>query len=97
MTSGRPGDLLFFARSGARATPDHAMALVRPDRDGMAMLLYHTGPESPGPRTLEAQGEVRRVRCDEMMQHPNPDFRPHPDNPAFLGVYRWRVLAEETL
>jgi uncharacterized protein YfaT (DUF1175 family) len=96
LASGRPGDLLFFARSGARETPDHAMALVRPDRDGMPMLLYHTGPESPA-RSVGSEGEVRRVRFDELMQHPNPDFRPHPDNPAFLGVYRWKVLAEEDL
>ena len=94
---GRPGDLLFFARSGARATPDHAMALVRPDRDGMPMLLYHTGPEPVGSakRSAEPTGEVRRVRLDDLMHHPSPDFRPNPDNPAFLGVYRWKVLAEE--
>jgi uncharacterized protein YfaT (DUF1175 family) len=75
------------------------MALVRPDRDGMPMLLYHTGPETPGHtgQAIESAGEVRRVRFDELMQHPNPAFRPHPDNPAFLGVYRWRVLAEEIL
>jgi len=99
LASGKPGDLIFFARSGARATPDHAMALVRPDRDGMPMLLYHTGPEASGVpgRGAEPAGEIRRVRVDELMQHPNPDFRPHSDNPAFLGVYRWKVLAEENL
>jgi uncharacterized protein YfaT (DUF1175 family) len=95
----RPGDLVFFSRPGARSAPDHAMAFVRPDSDGMPMLLYHTGPELHGRTRAVAgeEGEVRRVRCDELMQHPNPEFRPHPDNPAFLGVYRWRVLAEESL
>ncbi len=101
VTSASPGDLLFFSRPGARLSPDHAMAVVRPDADGMPMLLYHTGPEAPASGALPSRGshggEVRRVRFDELMQHPNPDFRPHPDNPAFLGVYRWRVMAEENL
>lgn len=88
----QPGDLLFFARGGAHAQPDHAMAFVRPDVDGTSMLLYHTGPEGSG--ASRAPGEVRRVRLDDLMHHPDPDFRPLPENPAFLGLYRWRVLAE---
>ncbi|BDU78566.1 DUF1175 family protein [Mesoterricola sediminis] len=86
----RPGDLVFFARGGPRATPDHAMAFVRPDVDGQPVLLYHTGPEG------SAEGEVRRVRLDELLHHPDGTFRPVPENPAFLGVYRWKVLADPT-
>jgi hypothetical protein len=88
----RPGDLLFFARGGARAQPDHAMAFVRPDLDGEPMLLYHTGPERTGGTSNE--GEVRRVRLDDLLHHPDADFRPLPENPAFIGVYRWKVLAQ---
>lgn len=87
----RPGDLVFFARGGAHAQPDHAMAFVRPDVDGMPMLLYHTGPEGSG--SLRQPGELRRVRLDDLLHHPDPDFRPLPENPAFLGLYRWRLLA----
>jgi uncharacterized protein len=86
----RPGDLLFFSRAGARAQPDHAMAFVRPDPDGEPMLLYHTGPEHTGGTRRE--GELRRVRLDDLLHHPEPDFRPLAENPAFLGVYRWKVL-----
>lgn len=107
----KPGDLIFFARGGARAQPDHAMAFVRPDVDGAPMLLYHTGPEAnhigpegshtgpegshTGPEGSGARaqpGEVRRVRLDDLLHHPDPDFRPLPENPAFLGLYRWRLL-----
>jgi uncharacterized protein YfaT (DUF1175 family) len=88
----KPGDLLFFARGGARAQPDHAMAFVRPDVDGAPVLLYHTGPEGSG--SSRKPGEVRRARLDDLMHHPDPDFRPLPENPAFLGLFRWRVLAE---
>jgi uncharacterized protein YfaT (DUF1175 family) len=88
----RPGDLIFFARGGARFQPDHAMAFVRPDVDGAPMLLYHTGPEGSG---ASRQGEIRRVRLDDLLHHPDPDFRPLPENPAFLGLYRWRLLAGE--
>lgn len=84
----KPGDLIFFARGGGHVQPDHAMAFVRPDADGMPVLLYHTGPEG------SAAGEVRRVRLDDLQHHPDPDFRPVPDNPAFLGVYRWTAFAD---
>lgn len=83
----RPGDLIFFARGGAHSQPDHAMAFVRPDVDGGPMLVYDTGPEGT------QAGEVRRVRLDDLQHHPDPDFRPLQQNPAFLGVYRWKVLA----
>lgn len=89
----RPGDLIFFARGGARAQPDHAMAFVRPDVDGAPMLLYHTGPEGSGAN--RQAGEIRRVRLDDLLHHPDPEFRPLPENPAFLGLYRWRLLAGE--
>lgn len=89
----RPGDLIFFARGGARTQPDHAMAIVRPDADGTPMLLYHTGPEGSG--ASRQPGEIRRVRLDDLLHHPEPDFRPLPENPAFLGLYRWRLLADE--
>jgi uncharacterized protein YfaT (DUF1175 family) len=91
LQAARPGDLIFFARGGARAQPDHAMAFVRPDADGTPMLLYHTGPEGSG--AFQKPGEVRRVRLDDLLHHPEPDFRPLPENPAFLGLYRWHPLA----
>ena len=89
----RPGDLIFFARGGARSQPDHAMAFVRPDIDGAPMLLYHTGPEGSG--ASRQAGEIRRARLDDLLHHPDPDFRPLPENPAFLGLYRWRLLASD--
>ncbi|MBP1627587.1 MAG: hypothetical protein H6Q00_2062 [Holophagaceae bacterium] len=89
LTEARPGDLIFFARGGAHQSPDHAMAFVRPDVDGQPILLYHTGPEGAA-----GTGEVRRVRLDELTHHPDPEFRPLPENPCFLGVYRWKILVD---
>lgn len=88
----QPGDLLFFSRGDARRTPDHAMAFGRPDPDGMPVLIYHTGAE--GSALSRDAGAMRRVRLDQLLQHPDPAFRPQPENPAFLGVYRWKVLAD---
>lgn len=90
LTEAQPGDLIFFSRGGARTEPDHAMAFVRPDPDGQPVLLYHTGPEGSG--ATRKEGEVRRVRLDDLLHHPDPQFRPQPENPAFAGLYRWRVL-----
>lgn len=89
---GRPGDLLFFSRGGARATPDHAMLFGRPDADGSAVVIYHTGDEGSG--AGREAGAMRRVRLADLLSHPDPSFRPQPENPAFLGIYRWKVLAE---
>lgn len=89
---GRPGDLLFFSRPGARHTPDHAMTFGRPDPDGTPVLIYHTGAE--GSAASREAGDMRRVRLTDLLQHPDPAFRPQPENPAFLGLYRWKPLAE---
>jgi uncharacterized protein len=91
----RPGDLVFFTRVGVHSQPDHVMAFVRPDSDGQPVLLYNTGPENSGASAKE--GEMRRVRLDELMHHPDPEFRPLPENPAFLGVFRWKVLCSASL
>jgi hypothetical protein len=68
------------------------MAFVRPDLDGAPMLLYHTGPEGSG--AARQPGDIRRARLDDLLHHPEPDFRPLPENPAFLGLYRWRLLTD---
>lgn len=90
LAEAQPGDLIFFARGGTQPEPDHAMAFVRPDADGQPMLLYHTGPEGTG--LTRRDGELRRVRLEDLLHHPDADFRPLPENPAFVGLYRWKVL-----
>jgi uncharacterized protein YfaT (DUF1175 family) len=87
----QPGDLLFFCRPGGYKTPDHAMAFVRPDPDGTPVLVYHTGREGSG--DSRDAGDMRRVRLDDLLRHADPEFRPQPENPAFLGLYRWTVLS----
>ena len=86
-----PGDLLFFCRQGGHRTPDHAMAFVQPDPDGTPVLVYHTGREGSG--ASRDPGDMRRVRLDELLRHADPEFRPQPENPSFLGLYRWTVLS----
>jgi uncharacterized protein YfaT (DUF1175 family) len=39
-------------------------------------------------------GEMRRVRLEELLQHPSPRWRPVEGNRNFLGVYRWNILKE---
>jgi uncharacterized protein YfaT (DUF1175 family) len=80
-----PGDLLFFRRGSTF----HGMiylgeSSIRPD--GHRYLLYHTGPTGSDP------GELRRPTVQELMRFPQPEWRPEPSNPAFLGVVRWNIL-----
>lgn len=90
MSAARPGDLLFFRQEGHRM-PFHTMIYLGNSSftPGTDWLIYHTGPTDGRP------GEIRRVTVSELQQHPEFCWRPLPQNPAFLGVYRWNILREE--
>ena len=83
----RPGDLLFFRQFG-QSSPWHSMILV--EIDGHLGVIYHTGPIGHGHDAKP--GEVRRVRIEELLDHPRAEWRPVNSNPTFLGIYRWNIL-----
>jgi uncharacterized protein len=78
-----PGDLLFYRQFG-QSSPWHSMIVVVGGEQGR--VVYHTGPDHGRP------GELRRVRIAELLDHPQPQWRPVAGNPNFLGVYRWNIL-----
>ncbi len=49
-------------------------------------VVYHTGPDGA------STGEVRKVRAQDLERHPAPRWRPVPDNPVFVGVFRLAFL-----
>jgi hypothetical protein len=91
------GDLLFYRQFG-QSSPWHSMIVV--EIEPQARVVYHTGPDhSPrGPRPVRGDpdhgspGELRRVLVSELLEHPQPQWRPLAQNPNFLGVYRWNIL-----
>ena len=78
-----PGDLLFFRQFG-QSSPWHSMIVI--GTGAGAEVVYDTGPDHGQP------GEIRRVLVSELLTHPQPQWRPLPANPNFLGVYRWNIL-----
>ncbi len=78
-----PGDLLFYRQFG-QSSPWHSMIVVTSGEQGR--VVYHTGPDHGRP------GELRRVRIAELLDYPQPQWRPVAGNPNFLGVYRWNIL-----
>lgn len=87
----QPGDLLFF-RQLEQDLPFHAMVFLGSSQVEPGVLhwvVYHTGPLDG------TKGEIRRVKVDELLQHPTPRWRPVPGNANFLGVYRWNILRNE--
>lgn len=85
----RPGDLLFFRQDPAERMPFHAMiylgrSQVEPGSE--QFVVYHTGPDGKSP------GQVKRLSIAELLNYPDPRWRPVASNPAFLGVYRWNIL-----
>ena len=77
------GDLLFFRQFG-QSSPWHSMIVA--EAGARARVVYHTGPDHGKP------GELRRVSLSELLDHPQPQWRPVAQNPNFLGVYRWNIL-----
>ena len=78
-----PGDLLFYRQFG-QSSPWHSMIVARVG--AVAAVVYDTGEDRGRP------GELRRVALAELLDHPQPQWRPLPGNPNFLGVYRWNIL-----
>ncbi|MGP8174618.1 MAG: DUF1175 family protein [Terracidiphilus sp.] len=93
----QPGDLLFYRQFG-QSSPWHSMIVAEVGQ--RARVVYHTGPDqSPhGRRPVRggpddgSPGELRRVLLSELLDHPQPQWRPVEQNPNFLGVYRWNIL-----
>jgi uncharacterized protein len=88
-----PGDLLFFRQLDPRSSFEdtfHSMIFLGRSHYGLGndWLVYHTGPDAKWP------GEIRRVPLSFLLQHPEPRWRPVPNNHNFLGVYRWNILRE---
>jgi uncharacterized protein YfaT (DUF1175 family) len=78
-----PGDLLFYRQFG-QSSPWHSMIVTR--IGGQAAVVYDTGTDHG------KAGELRRVALAELLDHPQPQWRPLAANPNFLGVYRWNIL-----
>jgi uncharacterized protein len=78
-----PGDLLFYRQFG-QSSPWHSMIVIR--SGAVDEVVYDTGPDHGQP------GELRRVLLSELLDHPQPQWRPLAANPNFLGVYRWNIL-----
>jgi uncharacterized protein YfaT (DUF1175 family) len=78
-----PGDLLFYRQFG-QSSPWHSMIVTRVGAE--AQVAYDTGTDHG------KTGELRRVLLAELLDHPQPQWRPLPGNPNFLGVYRWNIL-----
>jgi uncharacterized protein YfaT (DUF1175 family) len=84
LSAARPGDLIFF-RLLETDSQYHSMVVTTQGK----WVVYHTGPID------NHSGEMRRVLLADLMQHPDPRWRPTPSNPNFLGVYRWNILRED--
>jgi hypothetical protein len=80
-----PGDQLFYRQFG-QSSPWHSMIVTR--IAGHAAVVYDTGLLDHSSKT----GELRRVLLAELIDHPQPQWRPVTGNPNFLGVYRWNIL-----
>jgi uncharacterized protein len=102
-----PGDLLFYRQFG-QSSPWHSMIVTRagvdaelvydtgPDHLHQALEYRRSVPpprSAPeGRGASSSPGELRRVAMAELLDHPQPQWRPLPANPNFLGVYRWNIL-----
>lgn len=84
----RPGDLIFFHREDAASQYHSMIYLGRSQIEDTASdyVVYHTG------RLNDTPGEIRRPSVGELQNHPEPAWHLRPENPHYLGVYRWNIL-----
>lgn len=75
------GDLLFYVHPLAQGSAYHSMVYL-----GNGRVVYHTGL-SP-----EEGGQVRLLTLDTLNKHPSKSWRPVPENPNFLGFFRWKIV-----
>ncbi len=84
----KKGDVLFFFKEDNLKMPSHSMIYIGPElpnkEDGF--LVYHTGPSE------HSKGFVKKVKLKELLRHPDPSWRPIPENREFIGIYRWKIL-----
>ncbi len=88
LRAAHPGDLLFFHQA-VQQEPFHTMVFVGRSHfqpHGTDWIVYHTG-DIDGRR-----GEIRAMRAETLLGHPDLHWRPLLSNPNFLGVYRWEIL-----
>ena len=89
LLSARPGDLLFY-RHASRTMPFHSMIVIGRSQitaNFDRFVLYDTGPDGT------TQGEIRRLTFEELLHFPDGQWHPIVRNPAFLGVFRWNIVA----
>lgn len=79
----RAGDLVAFARDEAGQPVLHLMLVVRAEdpAHGPAQVVYHPG---------EPDAAVRAGALDALAREAPGGWRPVPENPLFLGFYRWK-------
>ena len=77
-----PGDLFLFKRA---ASPSHLMVYIGKSQilpSPKRWVIYLTGKPK----------EFHKVCLDSLRHDPHPEWRPTPDNPEFLGVWRLDLL-----
>jgi uncharacterized protein YfaT (DUF1175 family) len=79
----RTGDVLAFRQPNEAGDVFHLMLVVAPaDRaHGEVHVVYHPG---------ERDAPVRAGRLSELMRAAPGEWRPVPQNPSFLGVFRFK-------
>lgn len=73
----RSGDVLAFAQPSGEL---HLMILLAPIA-GARFVVYHTG---------DKPGMVRLGELDDLERHAPPAWRPSPNNPHYLGTFRFK-------
>jgi uncharacterized protein len=82
----QPGDLLFYEQGPENWHVMIYLGKSQLEPDGEKYVIYHTGP------VMSSSGEIRRLSMSELLNHPQPRWRPVRSNFAFRGVYRWKIL-----
>jgi uncharacterized protein YfaT (DUF1175 family) len=88
LESAEAGDVLFFEDPERLSSSMHTMILLDAKEKRMdRRVVYHTGQNQE-----DDLGEVRLVTIADLNIHTDGRWHVTPNNPHFLGFFRWKIL-----
>lgn len=81
----KTGDILvYYSENKKLEDRFHLMMILKnPINQSGFLVAYHNGKR-------DQMAEIRRVSLHQLQTSPNSEWQPLPNNPNFLGIYRWK-------
>jgi uncharacterized protein YfaT (DUF1175 family) len=89
----------YVSRNPADAEPGELLMYRRDEPEARLMIYIGASQVFPSPKKcviyqVNSPNGVNKVSIESLVDDPSPEWRPSPENPDFLGVWRLGILGE---